>query len=316
MSILAEAAHTMEGAAIAASLAYSTAEATVTLESDQAASGAMSMSAESVATMTGASVNASVLTATADASLTLYSSSSDLIVDAADFDGTNDYLTRGAALTGVADGKSGILSYWFNPEGGGITAVIFSNRNSAGTGSKILVLQNSDNTVTISCTRPADALTVLSGTTGAFNLNAWNHLLIAWDLAATTAQMYLNGVSTGSFSITTNDTIGYATSIANWSVGGNVTGGAKSNGGLAEFYFAANQYIDISVSTNREKFRSSGGKPVNLGVTGSTPTGSAPSVYLHLDDAETANNFAINRGTGGNFTVSGALSTFASSPSD
>jgi hypothetical protein len=39
-------------------------------------------------------------------------------------------------------------------------------------------------------------------------------------------------------------------------------------------------------------------------------------MYLHLDDGETVNNFALNAGTGGDFTVNGTLATAATSPSD
>jgi hypothetical protein len=41
-----------------------------------------------------------------------------IAVDAADFDGTNDYMSRGAALTGLSSGKSGIVSLWFRIDGG------------------------------------------------------------------------------------------------------------------------------------------------------------------------------------------------------
>ncbi len=38
--------------------------------------------------------------------------------NAVQFDGSNDYLTRGAELTGIADGKAGTLSVWLNFTGG------------------------------------------------------------------------------------------------------------------------------------------------------------------------------------------------------
>jgi hypothetical protein len=88
------------------------------------------------------------------------------------------------------------------------------------------------------------------------------------------------------------------------------------DGGMAELFFAPGQFLDFSVQSNRRKFRSSGGKPISLGADGSTPTGTKPLIYLHLDDAETANNFATNRAGNGNLTVTGALTTRATSPSD
>ena len=77
------------------------------------------------------------------------------------------------------------------------------------------------------------------------------------------------------------------------------------NGALAEVYFAPGQYLYFSIASNRRKFISRTGKPVHLGTTGMLPTGTAPLVYHHLDDAEAVANFATNRGTGGNFTITG-----------
>lgn len=61
------------------------------------------------------------------------------------------------------------------------------------------------------------------------------------------------------------------------------------------------------------KFRNPAtGKPVDLGADGSTPTGTAPGVYLTGGAA----TFATNLGTAGSFAVTGTLTNAASSPSD
>lgn len=234
-------------------------------------------------------------------------------VDAADFDGTNDWLSRGAGLTGAADGKSGILSYWFYPEAN--QSVLMTH--VIGTASKFSCTNNTDRTISISATRAADATAIMAGnTTSLFTANAWNHVAFSWDLAATVAHMYLNGASAGTFAILTNDTIPYATGTTNWTVHANRLGNAKLNGGAAEVYLALNQYLDLSVSSNLEKFRSAAGKPVNLGSNGSTPTGSQPTIYLSLADGAAASTYASNLGSGGAFTVNGSLTTFPSSPTD
>ena len=76
------------------------------------------------------------------------------------------------------------------------------------------------------------------------------------------------------------------------------------------------QLIDFSSSTNVDKFVATGNYPENIGSNGSTAYGAACAMYLHLDDGETANNFALNAGTGGDYTVTGALTTCPTSPSD
>jgi len=61
------------------------------------------------------------------------------------------------------------------------------------------------------------------------------------------------------------------------------------------------------------KFRNPAtGKPVDLGPNGSTPTGSAPSLFF----SGNATSFATNQGTGGAFTLTSALTNATTSPSD
>jgi len=87
----------------------------------------------------------------------------------------------------------------------------------------------------------------------------------------------------------------------------------------ADFWFAPNQSLlvagDIPLATRR-KFRDGSGKPVNLGATGSTPTGVAPAVFLRRAAGAAASTFATNLGTGGNFTGGGSITNAATSPSD
>ncbi len=65
-----------------------------------------------------------------------------------------------------------------------------------------------------------------------------------------------------------------------------------------------------------EKFRDpSTGKAVDLGTDGSTPTGTAPGVYLSRRSGDAVAAFLTNRGTGGAFTAeTGALTSAATSP--
>lgn len=224
---------------------------------------------------------------------------------AADFDGTNDYARRGGDLTGNADSKVGLVSLWFNAEGGDGTyrgilasydtyfAVFLDNsnylrvtaRNSSGT--QILYMQS---TVTYSAG------------------GGWHHLLAAWDLATGVGQLYSDGVDRLAGSPTlTNNTIDYTR--IEWHLG---EGSYERlwNGCLSEVYFNNAATLDISNSTNREKFRSAGGLPVDLGSTGATPTGAQPIMYFK----NAAASFGTNSGSGGNFTVTGTLDTCGSAP--
>lgn len=251
------------------------------------------------------------------------SAAAPFIVDAADFDGTNDYLSRASAFTGQADSKSGILSVWVRFDVDptiGVIREIFAGRITAGP----LVMNcnladSAPNDIFGAQTLDVTQTPQLTGTEATDrSINTWYHLLWSWDGASTVAQFYINDTAASGGTVTSTNVTSDYSHVNTWSVGVDFdnAGTTKWDGGIAEFYFAPNQYLDMSVVNNRRLFISAAFKPVNLGATGSTPTGSAPMIYLHLDDAEAAANFATNRTGNGNFTVTGALTTYASSPSD
>lgn len=79
---------------------------------------------------------------------------------------------------------------------------------------------------------------------------------------------------------------------------------------MADLYFNSVTFLDLSVSSNLELFIKSG-KPVNLGTTGQTPTGSSPLVF----DTGDATTFATNVGGGGGWTLqAGGITTDSNGP--
>lgn len=81
---------------------------------------------------------------------------------------------------------------------------------------------------------------------------------------------------------------------------------------MADVWIAPGVSLDLSVDANRRKFISAAGKPVDLGANGELPTGSPPTIFFSGDkDA-----FPVNKGTGGAFTLVGALTDADSRPSD
>ena len=74
----------------------------------------------------------------------------------------------------------------------------------------------------------------------------------------------------------------------------------------ADAYIRLDATLDISSSTNRDKFLPATDK----GSDGSTPTGSAPAVFLSGVTA----SWHTNKGTGGGLTLTGTLSTAPSAP--
>lgn len=239
------------------------------------------------------------------------------VCDGADFDAA-DVVSRLSALTGSPTATTGIFSCWVNPDadsdlgcfGGGY-----------GAGDAMWTLSLSDH-----------LFQGRAGGGGIFfhsqtNSNAWStgggwyHILQSWQGTGSfpgNFHSYINDVSNADETSGVEPGSGIDYSLyTHWYLGADRDGAANFVGGIAELYFAPNQFLDFSNSSNRRKFITSGGKPVDLGADGSLPTGTKPLVYCHLDDGETANNFAINRTGSGDFSVtSGALATSGTSPSD
>jgi hypothetical protein len=145
-----------------------------------------------------------------------------------DFDGTNDYLTRGADLTGNADGKLFTWSFWF--------------RTTASSG---VVYQNDDGSVNISL-GGTGALTLFgfdAGFTVGFQVNtsdglndgAWHHCCGSVDTAnVANRHLYIDDASDAAWAIYADGAMNFTE--ANHAIGATTVGGTKFNGDLADVY--------------------------------------------------------------------------------
>lgn len=239
-------------------------------------------------------------------------------VDAVTFDGTVTYLSRASAFTGASQSGQMIFSAWVAFENNtGDTQAVFVNPSSEAIGAYRLA----GGTFAVDAYESTFTDGVTAETTGSIAIGStYHHILIAVDTNKTTgnfiANIYVDDVlsstivSQSGANLTTLEFDG-----TDWYVG-RTGGGGWLSGSLAELYVAFGQYLDLSVEANRRKFITAGGKPVDLGSDGSTPTGTAPTVYLSVRPGDAASDFAINRGTGGDFTENGTLTLAATSPSD
>jgi hypothetical protein len=227
------------------------------------------------------------------------------------FDGTNDWLNRGAAWTGAADSKNMILSFWIKMIGadGGLN-FIFGDDNTYA--ERVEVQRLAANTLEIS-TRATSGGTYVQRfvTTNTILIaDGWTHVLASFDALNTTQQVYIDDVAeTASASTNLNALMDFT--MAEWLLGKGTLGN-YTNAEIADFYFAPSQYLDFSVTANRRKFIDGAGKPVDLGVDGSTPTGVAPIEFQSGDTS----TWHTNLGGGGGMTENGALTTASTSPSD
>lgn len=239
-----------------------------------------------------------------------------VLVGGADFDGSNDYMLRGANLTNVADGKVGTLSVWFRIDGGdGTSRVITASATDSST-KGLRVSLATGNALFIIGETAGDAITLnLNSSVNTYTASAtWHHLLASWHVTNDTNHLYVDGVDVGTVTTSNDNNIDYTT--GNWGVGAEIDGGAPWNGALTELWLDLSAYMDITVAANRAKFRTPLGTPAYLGADGSLPTGTAPAIYQRLAAGQSATSFATNRGTGGDFTITGTLDVASTSPSD
>jgi len=230
----------------------------------------------------------------------------DYWANAVTFDGTNDYLMRGADLTGSADSKMFTSSFWFRRNGGDGTDRLIIRNGDSGTGLRIYLNMSNELEVLDS-----SSVIEVTGSTAITDSN-WHHVMMSFDMSNTSRHhIYLDGIAE-TLNVTTYNNSNIDFTLANHAIGAGTSGSGKFNGDLADVWHDMGTYIDLSDADERAKFRDSRGKPMHLGTDGSRPTGTAPEIFLSGATA----GWETNDGTGGGFTENGALTSAASSPSN
>lgn len=238
----------------------------------------------------------------------------DFPVNAVNFDGTNDYLSRGADLTGAVDSKTGIFSCWVKRGADSATHQILVQQEIASTARQGFSIDDA-NVFKALLYNDAALLKVQVKSTGTILIaDGWTHILAAWDLAVPRFDLYVDDVEDANVITINDDTIDYTRAEAGighvWV--SSSPGTFKFNGCMADLYFQDGEFLDFTVTANRRKFIDALGKPADLGADGSTPTGTAPLVF----QSGATDAWHTNKGSGGGFTETGALTDCASSPSD
>lgn len=226
------------------------------------------------------------------------------------FDGTNDYLTRAEALTGLSNGKQGTCSVWFRTTG--LYESYFLQIGASFAAKRFRFAMNSAGQLYFNGFNSAGTrIMLVSASVGGYNDNKWHHFMGSYDLTdSNKRQIFIDGEQlTPTVTDFVNDNIEY--SAAGIGVYGTSVGEYKGFGDVAEVWWT-NTYMDLSVEANQRKFITAGGRPVNLGANGSRPTGTQPIVYIKGNTS--AWNAGINLGSGGNFTTTGATTDSSYEP--
>ena len=213
------------------------------------------------------------------------------------FDGTNDSLERGAALTGLSNSKSAFASIWFKRNTTGSQNIILQSNSGGFFNFSILA----DNRIEVIGYNSGYAFMTKIHSSAITDVGNWHHCM--WSFNGTTQHMYIDGVSDLA---STNNVDGNV----NWAADTQWVMGKSSymiNADIADFIFD-DTYVDLSDADNRAKFITTGGAPVDPGDDGATAMGASPLIYLNSNALAT---WHTNSGTGGGFTETGALTAGA-----
>ncbi len=212
--------------------------------------------------------------------------------------------TAGVDLSPNADGKLGLMSWWFKRKGGiGATRFIWHSD-----GGIFQMRSLSTNLINISSNNGLNLLT----TTTITDTTTWHHLIASWDRGNGLAHIYVDDVDDITISSNTDAVVDYTRF-------GHAIGSLESvkannwDAEVADFYYNNQEFLDLSVVANRRKFLNAAGKPVFLGSDGALPTGSQPRVFFSGEAAVW--NAGTNLGSSQNFSMDGAVTAAANSPS-
>jgi len=216
--------------------------------------------------------------------------------ESAEFNGSNQYLSRSSALTGASDGKQVTLAcsvYW-----------------DANTLDSIFTMADSDGDVVFRLyARPDGDQCVIDGRDATASLifeadftlssgaSQWLNFLVSFDLTDSAKRhLYVDGANVSPSWNTYSNTDILFSSAQNVYLAANRTGSVDFDGKIGFLWFNT-EYIDFSQEANRLKFFDAFGYPVDLGEDGSLPTGNQPLIYMNNDF-----HLGTNLGSGGDFT--------------
>lgn len=228
---------------------------------------------------------------------------------AAVFDGTNDWLE--SAYGGPASPTTVTASFWVSriALSGASSDFVFHARTGAGWKFRIR-FSTANELIVDGADAGGTQRTFIQTASNRITDDGWHHIMFTLDVAnATNRHVYIDGVAAaGGITGQTLASLGMNNASDFWSVGAvDVSGVNKLDGALGDLWIDFGTYLDLSVPANRQKFIDTEGRPVWLGGTGNAPTGTSPDVFL----SGTLASWPTNKGTGGGFTLVGALATTA-----
>lgn len=234
---------------------------------------------------------------------------------AARFFGGSSKLSRGANLTGATDGKQITFSvfYYTGPSSSTSQTNTFVANQTTGVGDvpgfRITAggASGASGLPQMQAYGASSYAAWFHGTTTTMSAGGnWYHILMSFDSSNTGKRhIYISDVEQ-TLLVADYNNVNVDWTTGDFGIGCVPTGsfGNNINGRMLDLW-VDDTYLDISSVAVRRKFINAAGKPGILGASGQVPTGSPPLLYMRdFEDFSTGRN----RGTGGDFTVTGSVS--------
>lgn len=223
----------------------------------------------------------------------------------AHFDGASAY--RATGLSQPA-GTEGMFSLWFrNTQSAWNDGIQYIFQHRVGSAVMLALSTSSSGRMRVylpnDTQQPSAFYSAASGNVQ-FQLNRWYHIMAQW--TATGIAIYVDGNHVLTQPFTAFNMSGQT--LTQMGIGSASTNVSVWNGDVGHLWLSVSQSIDISVSDNVAKFIQAG-KPVDLGLDGSQPTGIAPEWYYDGIAPDWT-----NQGTGPGGVLVGTLTVSSSAP--
>lgn len=220
---------------------------------------------------------------------------SEFWADSAEFNGTDQYLSRSSALAGISDSKAISFAAVFRKVTDTQNTVILRLEDGSGIYRFQVGLGDGND---ISLAAYDGSSNILSATaSNVVNTDTWHLLLVSFDLSnVSNRAVYIDNVLQSTTWGTYTDALIDLSASNNNGIGAYPDGSIPFDGKIGFLWFNT-EYIDFSQEANRLKFFDAFGYPVDVGEDGSKPTGNQPLVYMNNDF-----HLGTNLGSGGDFT--------------
>lgn len=231
-----------------------------------------------------------------------------------DLNGTTQHFEGDATIIGpAADSNKLLVSFCYKPSSSGSGVDQILSMNDGGSAGHHITYDNAGELNIVFDNTAGTAIFVLTTTDTPIIEDAWNHIILSFDLSvANSTRLYVNNqLGTDAPSTFTDDTVEWS-AIDDFDIGRSTGGVGFLQGCLTEFYLHIGIYRDLNIEYNRRKFINALNQPVNLGADGHVPFNAQPELYLR----GAASAFATNLGSGADLTAIATPGTCSTNPTD